>query len=411
MRRLLGSNSLWAIVANGSGAAAQWFVVVLIARYAGATALGQYALATALAAPIFMCLNMRLRFVQAADVNSRFSRSTFVGFRVGSSALAAVLVVGTASVHADAYETLSVPFAVAVAKAVEAMQDIFYGALQAQERMRAVALSQSMTAFMTLGACWLALSASGDIALACWAMAGVRTLLMIAVDVPSFRGVAGADRVDTLRSHGRASLLQDCRALLVLAWPLGIVAFLDSATANVPRYLLSSHDSIEAVGVFAAMSYFAFAGFLIVNSVGQSHAPRLARLASHGHDAEFSRGLRRIVYIAASIGVLGTTVAWLRGDWILAATYGHAVAAGGPAFPLVMAAGGLNYIALVMVHGLSARGLLRYQMPLYAAGFIACLVAGAMLIPDLGLVGAGWAALVAGVLQVAVASWAIMVRR
>src|SRR5690349_6038498 len=85
------SNDLWAVIANIGYALSQWTVVAILARQGSPATLGEYTLALALSAPIFMCLNMRLRFLQATDTSGQFGFVHYATVRAASSCLAAAL--------------------------------------------------------------------------------------------------------------------------------------------------------------------------------------------------------------------------------------------------------------------------------------------------------------------------------
>ena len=65
-----------------------------------------------------------------------------------------------------------------------------------------------------------------------------------------------------------------------LAWislPLGIATSMISLNLNIPRYFLERSFGEHNLGIFAALAYPLTAGTLVINALGQSASPRLAK--------------------------------------------------------------------------------------------------------------------------------------
>jgi hypothetical protein len=76
--------------------------------------------------------------------------------------------------------------------------------------------------------------------------------------------------------------------LTLLALPVGIVMAPVSFNTNIPRYFIKHHLGTWDLGIFAAVGYPLAAGTTVVNALGQSAAPRLARYYADGDYRAFS---------------------------------------------------------------------------------------------------------------------------
>src|SRR4051794_13503685 len=72
----------WTFVGYSVYSLCQWGMVSILAKAGGAATVGQFALALAVSAPIFMFTNLQLRAVQATDARSEYRFSDYVGLRI-----------------------------------------------------------------------------------------------------------------------------------------------------------------------------------------------------------------------------------------------------------------------------------------------------------------------------------------
>jgi O-antigen/teichoic acid export membrane protein len=395
------SNDLWAVAANVGYALSQWVIVAFLARQSSAATLGEYTLALALSAPIFMCANMRLRFLQATDTSRRFEFVHYASVRGLSTALAAAFTFGVAWLSGFARPFLFVVIAVISVKMVECMQDIVVGVYQTRARMSAVARSLLLSGGLATLLFAISFILSGSLVLSCFVMALTRLITLAIIDVPTAiryeaEAAAGTDRRDTpplLSWHA-------CRLLVLMAWPLGIVAMLDSLNTNVPRYLLAAVTDTSKVGQYSAIAYLAFAGFLVANSLCQSRIAHLARAVAQGEWPVVKHSIQSLFAGTATIGLIGVAAAVLGGDTILRILYGSAFVGDGDSFLYIMVAGALTYVALAMVYVLTAFGETRVQVVLYASNAAVVTAVGTLLVPTWGIRGAAVALAAANAVQI-----------
>ena len=88
----LGRNISWTLVGNLVYAASQWGMLILLARLATPQIVGQYALALAVSAPVFMALNLQLRGVQATDAAQDFRFGDYLRLRLITTVLALIVL-------------------------------------------------------------------------------------------------------------------------------------------------------------------------------------------------------------------------------------------------------------------------------------------------------------------------------
>ncbi len=371
---------------NVAFAAFQWLSIIGIARLGSPKLLGEYTLGLALSAPILLFANLHLRSVLFTDSRSRYSFRDYFALRciTTTAALAAILVVP----YFLGYDhgTLAVVAAVALSKAPDSFSDIVYGLLQKHERFDIVGQSMSIRGALGTVSLLLVLRLTGSVAVAALALCVVWALVFFAFDL-----VASRD----FRPH-RAGLsvprpifmISTLSALVRVAAPLGFASMLVSLLTNIPRYFIEGTLGTAALGVFAAQSYFLIAGSMVVNSLGQTFAPRMANLVAKGELDGFRLLLRRLVRFSVLLGIVGILAASLFGQQVLARLYGPEYVDRAIVLVLIMLAAAFGYLVNALGFALTALRQFRPQPFAFAAMVAASASSSALLVPARGLQGA-----------------------
>ncbi len=381
----LRRNFSWTLAGNLLYAACQWGMVAALARLGSPEAVGRFALGAAVATPILMFTNLQLRQAQATDARGEYAFPDYLGLRLLTSALALAAAGAWGLVAGYRGETLAVLLAFMAGKAVESICDVFYGHFQQRERMDHVARSLALRGLLALLALAATYAATGSLVAATVAMGAAWLAVLLLWDLRAARALQGGAPAP-LGPRWRWPVL---RRLVTLSLPLGVSMMLISLNANVPRYFVEQRLGPRALGVFAAMAYVMVAGTTVVAALGQSAAPRLARLFAAGDRRGFRRLLGRLVAVGAALGVAGVLVAALAGRPLLTLLYG-AEYADPRVFLWVMVAAGLGYVGSFLGYGITAtRAFRRFTLP-YAAVTAVAVAASAALIGAHGLLGAAW---------------------
>jgi O-antigen/teichoic acid export membrane protein len=385
--RSLRRNFGWALAGNGGYALTQWGMLVALAKFGSATRVGEFAFALALTAPIVLFANLQLRAVQATDAGSAYTFADYLGLRTITTALALGAIALVAFIGGRGAHLALIIAVVGCAKAVESLSDVFHGFFQRYERMDRVALSLLVKGIASLGAWCLGLWLTGTVLGAALGLLIAWTATLLFVDQRSARRLAPTERFRP--GYDRTKL----QALASTVWPLGASMCLLSITTNIPRYFIEAAHGTATLGVFAGMAYLLTAGAMLMNALGQSTSPRVARLLVNGQHTDAARLLRRQLAIAGMLGVAGIVVAALFGRPLLALFYTAEFATETGAFVWIMVAACVGYLNSVFGYSLTAAREMRVQLPIELATALTTLVASALLVPAYGVTGAAWALL------------------
>jgi O-antigen/teichoic acid export membrane protein len=367
-------------------------MLVVLAKLGTAEQVGQFVLGLAVTAPVMLFSGLRLRSVQATDARGDFRFGDYFALRLLCTAAAASVVAGLALFGGYSRETALVVLAVGAAKALESVSDVLHGMFQQHERMDWIARSLALKGVLSLASLATAFYLTRSVALAAAAMAAAFALVLVAFDLPVsarlLHGAAPGAGPPLLRPRWHPTTL---KALLVLTLPLGVAVAASSLGANIPRYFLASAGGEAALGIFGALASPLAAGVLVINALGQSAAPRLAKHHAAGATHAFDRTLRKLVLTGAALGAAGMLLSLLAGRHILLALFKPEYARHFDVFLWLVAAAALQYTYVFLGSAINAMRHFRIQLPMNLVNPLAALAACALLVPRFGLRGAAWA--------------------
>jgi len=322
------ANFSWTLAGNVAYAACQWAMLVVLAKLGTPEKVGQFVLGLAVTAPVMLFSSLKLRSVQATDARGDFHFGDYFALRLLCTALALAVVAVLALFGGYARETALVVLAVGTAKALESLSDILQGLFQQHERMDWIARSLALKGVLSLAALATVFYLTRSVVFASAAMAAAFAAVLALFDLPVSAkllraNAAHAHASDAHASGARASLLRPrwhpatLKALFVLTLPLGVAVAANSLGANIPRYFLASEGGERVVGIFGAIASPLAAGVLVINALGQSAAPRLAKYHAAGAAPAFDRTLRKLLLTGAALGALGLLFSLVAGRLVL----------------------------------------------------------------------------------------------
>lgn len=372
-------------------------MTVVLAKLGSPEDVGQFALGLATTAPIFMFATLRLRDVQATDANQEYLFGDYFALRLITTVLALSVVAIIVTVSGFQLQMALVILATGVSKAIEAVSDALYGLFMQHERLDRIAKSMMMKGPLSLIGLGLGFYLTGSVFWGVVGLALARATILLSYDFrnatlsfkPSSK-LKGLIPKDLPRPRWNAATLGK------LAWltlPLGFVTMLISFNTNIPRYFIDGHLGSYQLGIFAAVASFQKVAPTVVQALGRSASPRLAKYYG-AYRATAFRGLTlKLIGIGVALGAVGVTVAFTLGRQILTLFYGPEYALPG-LFALIMLAAGIDYIATMLLFVITSARYFRIQLPLHilTAGTIA--LASLLFVPSIGLKGAALALII-----------------
>ncbi len=391
----LKSNFMWTLGGNVIYSASQWGMLSLLAKRGSPAVVGIFALGLALSAPVFMFCNLQLRSVQATDAQARYQFADFFVLR-SVCTLAALLFIGAASAVAGYRgEVLVVLFTLSLAKAFESWSDVIAGLLQRHERLDLAARAVGLRGVMSLVVFASVFATTRKLSAACISLAITWGAVVCVYDMALARSVL--EKGEGFFSASTAKMWE----LLVTSLPLGIVMTLISLNANLPRYLIVHYLGAGQLGVFASLAYLLTAVNLLALALGQAASARMATMFALGDLTRFRKVLAKLAGFGAGIGGVACVLALGFGKTLLKVLYGPSYSSHEGLLLILAATAGLSTIATFMGFAATSAQSFRAQVPVIAGMTVTTLAGSWLLIPLLGLNGAGIALLLSAMVQLA----------
>lgn len=386
----LKRNFSWTFVGNVIYAASQWGILTSLAKLGTPTAVGQYALGLAITAPIFMLFNLQLRAVQATDAKDTYEFGHYFGLRVVTSLIAIFLASVIAFIGHYDVQTSWIIVLIALSKGIESISDIVFGLLQKHERMDRIALSQILKGPLSLVVLAIILWLTGSLISSMIGLIVTWLSLLVFYDLANARYFA---KVVPQMNWGRLW------RLVKLSLPLGIVMMLVSLNPNIPRYFIEGYLGVDQLGYFAAITYIMVAGNTVVNALGQSASPRLAKLYADRRVDEYKRLLCRLVIVGICLGVAGIALVLLVGEYILSLLYSKEYANYNFIFVVVMTSAAIGFVSSFLGYSVTAARVFKVQPIINGIVTLSSLFFSFLLIPLKGLEGAGYTLIIVSFIQ------------
>lgn len=250
-RKLLGDTG-WVMVSNLAQAAGPFIGLLVISRWHGMSAAGEFAYAQALTAPLAQLFNLQLKALLLTHPVAELPLANAVSVRLLSSLFGVAFMLLLYFVSGP-LTCLSMG-----ARLSDSWAELYQAAHQRSGRMSRAAIS---SVFRSIGlVALLALSISLEAALSGYLLFSL--LLLFTFDWQPLRQKLNCNWF----------LL---RPLLQRGFLLGIVLFLQAANSSIPRIVLEKCTDSATLGIFVTASAILQAGNLLASSFGQVLLPAM----------------------------------------------------------------------------------------------------------------------------------------
>ena len=394
-------NVSWNLFGSVAYASGQWLQLIILARMGGAAAVGTYAFALALTAPLMVFASLCLRFLQASDARGAYTFREYLSLRGATTVVAVLLIMLIGWATGAARDAWPVLLPVCALRAADALSDIYYGLWQQRERMSVIAWSLVLNSICSVALMLVASALGGGVpgAAVGAALGSCAALMFMHVRTASDREM-------------RSRLASDAGPVAWLrvfhlsreAAPLGFTLLLCSLQQNVPRFFVHYYAGAAALGVFAAASQLTATADLLGGALAAAATPRLGEHRARSDASSFLKLARHLVAVGALIGVLGVALSALAGPWFLVHLYRPEFASGAGMLVVLSAAAGMGVVASLLGYCLTSARVIAIQPLLLTVTLTVLAACCVAIVPRWGGDGAAWA-LLAATSVYALASW------
>ncbi|QDY90645.1 hypothetical protein E7Y32_10805 [Arthrobacter sp. UKPF54-2] len=247
-------------------------LLIVFARFGSPETLGNYSLALAVTAPIFVFCEFGLRTVYLTHRGNQ-PFSAYLHVRLATLSLAMILTAAIGSIFLP--EMSGILLLVSLLRAADSMGELYSAPLQRHGELPTILRAFSTNAALTIGVGIAVLAAFHNlyyVIAALIAVSGATTLLLMKRPTD--------DLLPKMKSAnaGARPRWEDHVSVVKAGLPTGISWGLLSLLSSIPQYFLAAYYSQVEVGYFAIILYVVVVVEIFLNAVSQSWIPRAKKL-------------------------------------------------------------------------------------------------------------------------------------
>lgn len=395
----LPANISAAIAGNAVYVACQWAILALLTKGLPREDVGLFALAVAIAAPVFIVADLRLRHVIVVQMLTPSTVRDFIFLRMGTSVVAFAITLILGIVGSNGGRELIVLAFVSVAKATDSLSDICYGFFENRLRLQASAIGAVINGVSSITLVAASFLVQGTLEAAAVAYAAGSLIALMFWNAPVMVGLL-------LASDLRSACIQPLAGLRFTAlWrlamkslPLGLSSAVGSVHANLPQYAIAAMLGPAHLATFAALGYLPAAGNVMTNAVTQAVLPRLSRDFVSDRRSYIKRLVACVVF-GVGLGLAGTLVAIFWGPAIISAVYTADYVQNSELLVWLSATAAVAYGYVFLGTGAMARHRFGVHLSISVFGLLSLAILTPTLVHRSGVNGAAQALFAAAVIQ------------
>lgn len=380
-------STVWLTIALAFRSLGQAGLLIVFARFGSTETLGNYSLALAITAPIFVFSEFGLRTVYLTHKGDQTFRS-YLHVRLATLGLAIIVTAAVGAIVSS--QIIILLLLVSFLRAADSMGDLYSAPLQRLGRLGTILIGFSANAALTIGigAGILAAFRNLDTVVAALALVSCATTVFL-MKYPTDKllaqeeGAGASPRVWT----------EDHRSVIKAGLPTGISWGLLSLLSSIPQYFLAAYFSQIEVGYFAVLLYVVVVVEIFLNAVSQTWIPAAKDLYRTAPYFVLAVAKTAAIWTAAFIPVSAGTC--ILAHFLLPLVFGSTYQLGwSEGIPLFCA---LLVLPMVFFSAMALNVANSYFKALTTSVAAVVIAAGAaiILIPENGISGALWVSVLA----------------
>jgi O-antigen/teichoic acid export membrane protein len=388
-----GQNFVALTIGQSVFAATSWGVLSALALLGSAEDVGELAFALAIVTPLFAISKLRLRSVVATDVGHEYPLSDYVFTGLAGAVVSIPIALALSALLGETAGITAVVGWVALSRAFESMSHLSYGYQQRTDRMTPIGISVGARGVLSLALAAGAFALTGSVV---WAAAGLalgHAVPFILYDYAFLkRGLSEA-------GESTGPSWPSSRRLFFATLPLGLFAFLMALTDNIPRLVLNEQSGLAELGIFATFGFTVTGVTAVTRALDSAASPRIARALSRRDVTMVRQRIRGLTVVASLIGALALILALTVGESFLDLAFGPEFAAYAAEFSWMAVYAWMVLVFAGWTVTLLAARKFKEQLYIQIATVAVVFVAGLVLIPPYGVMGAVQSLLAGGVVR------------
>lgn len=313
--KIVKDNIIYHSIGNFLFIAFQWITTILIVRLSGYKDAGIFALCTTFANSLYALASFGMRGYQSSDVNYRFNNDTYIKSRVltciGS------LIIFSIFILIDDYNIntkLCIIFYL-MYKAVEAFDDIYYGALQREWNMKQTGISYALHGFFNMISLICGIVIFKSLLIGIILSLTTSILVTIFYDRKSYKKYCkkNNEKTDTIKK------------LLIICLPLVIYAFLYNNLQIYPRYILEKLFNEEILGIYSSIAAPVFIIQVLAGYIFNPLLNLFSDYVKNNNAKAYKQLINKIYLLMLALLIAGLIYIVILGDFSLKILFGESI--------------------------------------------------------------------------------------
>lgn len=386
--RRFASGAIWNLTGAFAYAFGVWLTSFIIAKHSGAgnyADAGVFAIAASFGNIFHILSAYGLRQYQVSDTSGEYGDADYIAARVLTVGMGYALCLLTSLLFGySARQALAINIYMAF-HSCGAFADVLFGVMQRNGRIDLTGKSLLLRGVLTTGAFAAALYLAGELLIALSAAAITALLIVALYDIPNAR--KWLVRRPSVSDLGGGKPWR----LLAVGFPMLLYTVFVTLVTFAPRIILGQLAGEDAVGVFG----YIFAPTVVISTFASGILlPFLSRMTDswkHGDTRRLRKAFLLPFCIMLLVGVVGLAFAKLAGPWMLKLLYDAIVAREVALLMIAVGASTLISLAACCNNLCIVMRKMRALILLNALGLALTMLGCLLLIPRMGMYGAGWA--------------------
>ncbi|PTK79253.1 lipopolysaccharide biosynthesis protein [Staphylococcus haemolyticus] len=373
-------NIAYTFVGNMIGAFIKWLLLILIVRFTNPEMVGYYTFAIALTSPVMLFANMRLRLRYVVEDDLYFK--DLKKLRLILDALCTVIIILITVIFLRDY--LLITLLISISKVLDLRSDLLYGILQKSEDFKVISLMMigKNSLIITLFGISIVLTENLYISIFCQIIAQIVWLLLI-----ENQAQKRINESNYIKSDKKIIF-----SIFVAGLPLGIVQLLNSYNILISRYVIEKYLSLEAVGIFASISYLLTIIGIFMNALSQNFIVSVKRDVANNNFEKVKKFVNQNSLLAALVlGGVSILSTYFFGKFFINLVYGEAYARHSSILVIISISIIFNFLTWMYDTALMALKIYNFQLIVSITTLIVSIIVSFISIINFGLLGAAWA--------------------
>ena len=373
-------NIAYTFVGNMVGAFIKWLLLILIVRFTNPEMVGYYTFAIALTSPVMLFANMRLRLRYVVEDDLYFK--DLKKLRLILDVLCTVIIILITVIFLRDY--LLITLLISISKVLDLRSDLLYGILQKSEDFKVISLMMigKNSLIITLFGISIVLTKNLYISIVCQIIAQIVWLLLI-----ENRAQKRINESNYIKSDKKIIF-----SIFIAGLPLGIVQLLNSYNILIPRYVIEKYLSLEAVGIFASISYILTIIGIFMNALSQNFIVSVKRDVANNNFGKVKKFVNQNSLLAALVlGGISILSTYFFGGFFINLVYGEAYARHSFILVIISISIIFNFLTWMYDTALMALKIYNFQLIVSITTLIVSIIVSFISIINFGLLGAAWA--------------------